>query len=267
MNASRYSLPAILLSLTTAIAAQAAQPGDALNEERQPVATAAAKAVAAPRQRSIKLKSGEFLPAGDLASNLARAKAQHPEAKPVHVIVQFDELSDAARRTELEAAGIRLLGYLPDNAFFATVPLHLPKERLQAVGIVWLGSISATDKTASSLRLNGPSDRSQKAAGTVNLWVRYFEDVAPKDAEQALQKLGARILSHVEELQRIVVNVPAGAVNAVASADEVRWVQEVPPPPVSHNDHSRQVHDWLGRPRWPGKRKSNPCERSRPARL
>src|SRR5262245_47933671 len=111
-----FGLPLLLVALTV-------NGADLNRPDRAAPPAAAAEGAAAAKL--IRLRSAAFAPAGDVDGNLARVRARHANRPVVHVIVQFDELPDNVRRGQLEAHGVKLLGYLPDNAFFASVPARV----------------------------------------------------------------------------------------------------------------------------------------------
>jgi len=68
----------------------------------------------------ILLKSRRFIPAAGIT---AAAKAKI-EAIPqrAHVLIQLERIPTIKERKELEAEGIRLLSYIPNKAWFASIP-------------------------------------------------------------------------------------------------------------------------------------------------
>jgi uncharacterized repeat protein (TIGR01451 family) len=199
----------------------------------------AAPAGAGQPGKSVRLKSEVFAPTGDVEGNLARIRARHGNRPVVHVIVQFDELPDDARRRQLEAHGVKLLGYLPDNAFFAAVPARVKGGDLQAARLRWLGAVYADDKVPERIRTQGLGVWALRAPGKVDVRVSCFADVNLNDVSAAIAGLGGELIEAVAELHRITVTIPTAALNQVTALDEVRWVEEVPPPPKPQNDGSR----------------------------
>jgi uncharacterized repeat protein (TIGR01451 family) len=187
----------------------------------------------------IRLKSEAFAPAGDVGGNLARVRARHANRAVVHVIVQFDELPDQARRAQLEGKGVRLLGYLPDNSYFASVPARVQGADLQAAGMRWAGAIYGADKTSESIRTHGFGAWALRAGDRVDVRVSCFADADLGDVSAAIAALGGETLSTAEELHRITASIPTAVFDQVTGLDDVRWVEEVPPPPKRSNDGSR----------------------------
>jgi len=142
----------------------------------------------------VRLQSGTFLGAGDPAANLALDRSVHLRPGRVHVIVQFDRIPDSTLRDQLAAAGITLLDYLPERAFFASVPTDLHASDLEAAGIRWLGAIDTADKLSPPVNAGEVGAWALHADGTADLRVKAFADVALADARPTLEALGAVVV-------------------------------------------------------------------------
>ncbi|MCG3150312.1 MAG: hypothetical protein PCFJNLEI_03795 [Verrucomicrobiae bacterium] len=198
------------------------------------VFTAAALADGKP----IRLQSQELLPAGEIVANLDRLRAAKPNHAALHVIVQFDAVPTPAQRQQLEAQGVRLLHYLPDNAFFASVDGRTPAAQLHGK-FRWLGGVEIADKMPRRVRQTGLGQWAKRAGDTVELRVKLFAGIAPATGTAAIEALGGHVLKTEAELCRLTVNLPAAKLDALADLDAVRWVEEAPPPPSTNNDGAR----------------------------
>ena len=116
--------------------------------------------------RTIRLKSEEFLPAGDAEANLDRVKAKYANRPVVHVILQFEQLPTEAQRKELRARGVKLMGYLPDHAYFASVPARVKAADLKPFRVRWAGAIYKEDKSAPRIRAEGFGGWALRPGGT-----------------------------------------------------------------------------------------------------
>ena len=226
-----------VVPLFLCVAASSLTAADPVKPDRAaPVAVAQGGGVPA---KLIRLKSEAFAPVGDIGGNLARVRARHANRAVVHVIVQFDELPDRARRAQLEAQGVKLLGYLPDNSYFASVPARVQGADLQAARLRWAGAIYDADKTPESIRAHGFGSWALRDGGRVELRVSCFADADLGDVSAAIAALGGETLTTAPELHRITASIPTAVFDKVTALDDVRWVEEVPPPPKRSNDGSR----------------------------
>ncbi len=196
--------------------------------------------LAAPlRVRPVRLKSGAFAGAGELAANLAAVWAAHPDAMTAHVLVQLDRAPDAAGRARLEQAGVKLLGPVPEGAYFARVRRAADLAQAALAGLRWLGAVYPEDKLSETLRAGAPGRWALEPDGRVNLRVWPFEDVTLLDLREALAGAGVEVTRELPDTHELQVCVAPGVVLALAGLDGVRWVEEVPPPIALFNDGLR----------------------------
>lgn len=192
-----------------------------------------------PGTRPIRLKSGTFWP--QAMSGLPKVQTLTKTTQPArrHVVIQFIALPNEHQRLQLTARGITLLDYLPENAFFASVPSLTQAAQLREAGVDWLGPVYAEDKLPTRVPTSGVGQWALRGDQTVELRVRYFADVPADFGVQALEKLGAAV-SRLDALTcQFTVLLPIARLWDLAAADWVRWVEEIPPPPMPLNDSSR----------------------------
>src|SRR5437867_10436694 len=187
----------------------------------------------------LRLQSGTFLPLGATEVNLARARAARADGSRIHAILQFDPTPNSASRETLSAMGVRLLGYLPDKAFFAGIPRGISADDLKRAGVEWAGAVYPEDKLPPRIQSSGVGFWALRADGSANLWIRYYPDVSPEDAVRDLAQFEANVVGLDEKLNRITVGALFNQIAAIAARDWVRWIEEVPPPPRTFNDGAR----------------------------
>lgn len=198
------------------------------------------------RLRPVRLKSGAFAGAGDLARNLAAACAARPGAGTVHVLVQLDPVPDPVARETLERAGVRLLGYVPERAYFAAVRADADLATAAGAGLRWLGAVYPEDKLSETLRAGTPGRWAVEPDGRVRLRVWPFEEVQLSRLRTVLEQAGFEVGRESPDTGELEVRAAPEAVPVLAGLDEVRWVEEVPPPIALFNDGLRtnlQVHE------------------------
>lgn len=196
--------------------------------------------------RPVRLKSGAFAGAGDPARNLIAARAARPGAETVHVLVQLDRVPDPVARETLERAGVRLLGYVPEQAYFAAVRVDADLAAAAGAGLRWLGAVYPEDKLSETLRAGTPGRWAVEPDGRVRLRVWPFEDVPLTRLRAVLAQAGCEVGRESPDTGELEVRAALEAVPVLAGLDEVRWVEEVPPPIALFNDGLRtnlQVHE------------------------
>ncbi len=226
------------LGLGVLVAGSLAAP---VRPDRIPVAEPAGprQLASSPALRPVRLKSGTFVGAGELAANLTAALAAAPGTDPVHVLVQFRRLPTPAEREQLAAGGIMLLDYLPERAFFVSLPRAAGSARLAAAGAQWLGPIYPEDKLSATLAAGAPGVWATLPDGTVKLRARVFADVPLTNAGAAVAGTGATVTAEIGSTRQLEIQVAPDRIGSLAALDALRWIEEVPPPIETFNDGIR----------------------------
>lgn len=144
-----------------------------------------------------------------------------------HVLLQLKGSVTEAQRAQLTARGVVLGDYVPDNAWKARVPAAGLAEIRALPFVHAIGDLLPADKVPSHVLKGDFDPRSLEADGTLNLQVSFHPDVTYAEAARALARLGvrpaqARFLSG----QRLTVRVRQDQVLALASLDEVLWLED-----------------------------------------
>lgn len=165
----------------------------------------------------IQFRTGELMPAPGIDSQL-----QSTEAQPDHILIQFWQIPDEATRNELENAGVQLLEYVPNNAWFAVATGETIRKLQQFEQIRWIGSIPPTIKIAPVLVEN--------TNGRLQVEVRIFADVQEKEAVDTFDKLEASLIEKQAGSTRYLLEINADQIPVLAGEDIVQWIDAAPPP-------------------------------------
>ena len=240
-GAARLRLLGLAVALAGAVYGDPGATASAARPERIPWVEPArtVRLASTARFRPVRLQSGAFAGAGDLTANLAAAIAPRPEALAVHVLVQFAGVPGPAERERLEAAGVVLLGYVPEGAWFASVRRAADLSAAAASGLRWLGAIYAEDKLAPTLAAGTPGGWALEPDGQLRLRVRPFEDVSWPAVRSALARVGVASPDLPTVTGEVQIRVAADAIRTLAALDELRWIEEGSPPLTTFNDGLR----------------------------
>jgi Matrixin/Glucodextranase, domain B len=153
------------------------------------------------------------------AENLIRLRTRtiHPlaEVRPVtgrHFILQFADYPGPSVRATLQKRGIRVLGYVPDNALMVAADAS---PELGQLGALWAGSMQANEKLSPDLD-TGPRNA---------FLVMMHPDVPPDAARQLLRSRGFVILDQPGLLpHHFVVIGPYRGIYSLAASDEVAYI-------------------------------------------
>jgi hypothetical protein len=189
-------------------------------------------------QYHIALKSRQFIPSPGVEPALAQELGEERDGRR-HVLLQLEDIPTDAQRAALEAAGVRLLGYIPNNAWFASLPVELSPQNSSLSQVRWMGAIQAADRISPILREGGVRQDMIDEQGQTNLEIRFFPDVSPDEALRVLGAHEATVETKLIDFHRFVVRVDAGAIDALAEEDSVQWITEASPPKTTYNDGIR----------------------------
>jgi len=180
----------------------------------------------------IQLRSRQFIPEADVKSGLDWLQTV-PDPR-VHVLLQLYGPPDSTIRARLEKSGIRLLNYIPSNAWFASIPRTLAIDDPVIPIIRWFGPILPEDKVPAELVEGAIGSWALRERNRVALEVSFFEDVDLRDVEQIIHRHGGIITGAIPAFNKMTVEVPKDAILTLAAEDSVRWIDQVPPPPTKH---------------------------------
>ncbi|MHC4610382.1 MAG: S8 family serine peptidase, partial [Planctomycetota bacterium] len=166
-----------------------------------------------------------------------------------HIVVQFDRPIGTAERTQLRAAGMNLLTYLGNQAFFASL----------ADGGVNVSDLSALPFLASVQSIERAWKLDPRIiAGDVPTWAVVAEDISGGQtvgvyvlfhgdvplhtrATATAERHGARVRDVLESVNGVVIELPLSNIGALADEDAVQWI-EWPLPRMSEiNDSNRAI--------------------------
>ncbi len=182
------------------------------------------------------------------------------------VVLQFEAPLTAAQRAALPAAGVTLLGYIHDNAYFARVDAaEFTLERVSALGnvrcvlpiqLAWkmhpdllAGRIPAYAYVAGGPPLTRDAKPDPEAkAGTLPAadavaaaYVLFHADVPlATNAVSLVLAHGGRVVGLLHSVNAAVIELPVAQFEALAAQDAVQWI-EPPLPQFTVNNNSNRA--------------------------
>lgn len=188
----------------------------------------------------IYLKSRKFRPQNDSMVMLRHAFSMQANTSVprAHVLVQFKQLPGKKERNDLEGFGLKLLSYVPNNAWLASIDKNSVGQIATLHNVRWIGMLEPEDKISPSILKQGVAKWSRNADNTVNITVLTFRDIEPAYSRQVLGKYGKITKEYVKE-NRWVLMLPENGITPLAREDIVQWIENLPPPRTPFNDGLR----------------------------
>ena len=165
-----------------------------------------------------------------------------------HVVVHFDRTPGRARRVSLAGAGVSLLSYLGDHAYFAA----LDRRGLDVASVLRDGSIRRVEPILPEWKLDGrlaagavPAwavTRGRDGAAAVAVCVIFHADVAlVPDALAIARRHGAIVRSLLHTVNGLVIELPQANVARLVAEDAVQWIEPPLPAFSEVNDSNRVI--------------------------
>lgn len=185
---------------------------------------------------TIKFSTGYFEPA-PLAAPSALAASSMADK---HLLLQFEQPLTDADRARLEAEGIELLQYVPNNTWIVRLSSPLSTSAYQSNDIRWMGTIEPQQKVARQIAEGRIPESARRGGNLVQFAVVVHADEDPNAwAEQFRTQYGAEIIG-VEPFARIIdLIMPEGSFASMAEIDAVQWIEPALPVPQEHNNGCR----------------------------
>jgi hypothetical protein len=95
------------------------------------------------------------------------------------------------------------MGYLPDHAYFASVPARVKAADLKPFRVSWAGAIYKEDKSAPRIRAEGFGGWALRPGGNVELQLNCFEDADLGEMAASIAAAGGQVVSTMPELNRV----------------------------------------------------------------
>lgn len=183
-----------------------------------------------------------FIPnAGDYGLALD-VLSQNQSSGSVHMWVQFERTGNEAWRQQLSAEGIRLLNYVPNNAWIASVSTSLTAADFQRLGIRWAGPLRLVDKVSQRVLRGGEESPWVDYQGNTKIYVVQFHKDVEFDAGSALLASYPHTPgSRIKALNAQILAMDPGQVETLAQEEEVKWISLLPPPLEGVNDQVRSA--------------------------
>ncbi len=199
---------------------------------------------------AIQFRSGPYQPVAQTPQQIEAAVAAAAAGQEGrHVVVQFGGPIDGAQRKQLAGAGLRLLRYLPDDAYFAVLSDH----GIDAAAIGATPGIRAIEPVRREWKLDPRilagdppawavvSKGDAGLPGDVAVYALFHPDVPLARAVEVAQAFGANVRDRLESINGLVLELPRAAVEPLADDDAVQWIEWPLPRMSPVNDSNRAI--------------------------
>lgn len=158
----------------------------------------------------------------------------------MHVLLQLSRIPEATERAQLARLGVELHDYIPEGAWIAALPGRSLPALAEHEGVTFLKLWGPQDKLHPDLTRGqvGPWAVDDKS-GLVNLFLFLHKDVDLSAARGLIQRHGGLPVQEWISDHAWSCWLPREAVTALASLEDVYWLEVYPPPLEPTNDGAR----------------------------
>jgi len=193
---------------------------------------------------NIHFKSGSVIPENNSDEYLTSfsISAELTFANQFFKIIQFDRIPDGEVRISLENAGVKLLDYLPNYAYFASFSSDFNTEELMDIGIRSIVDIEPNYKLTPVIIEENYPDHAILEDGKISLLVSYYSNINPEVTVNALRSEGFNIIDRDDFGAYVNISAPLTDIMRIADLPYVVYIEPVYPIPEPENFTGRTMH-------------------------
>lgn len=150
-------------------------------------------------------------------------------------IIQFNEVPGETERKIMEANGIRLLSYLPENAFVASFPMDIDPIKFSQINARSIVPLDIKYKIEPSLYDKVYPYWALKDGNKIDLTVMYQKDILPETMRTELVRGGIEVISSYDFSQMMNVRISIDNIEKFSASPFILWVEAIEPPAEAEN--------------------------------
>jgi hypothetical protein len=181
---------------------------------------------------SINLKSGTIQPPQNIRALIKDQSALSPAKFNDHyyVVIQFKQVPSAQQKVKLHDLNIRLIDYLPQNAYTAAIPVSLSFTCLKKLSANSIFYLEREQKLSSSVIARYNKNVGKHHITFIDVNVQTYEAFSPSKLEEDISNLQSIILSHQPVYRTLTVRAPIHNLYELAALPFVQWIELIAPP-------------------------------------
>ena len=200
-----------------------------------------AQTASAEQHYTILFKSGTYTPAVETLS-IDSVTAQWSANTKWYGAIQFFNLPSDEIRKELSAAGISMVGYVPNYTYLVVVNGKPTLDLLKRAGVRSVFALEVAHKME-PLMMNGLYPAwAEVAPDQLDVSVEMFEPMTALSIQEELAGLKYEWLSQEPQFNRITIRIPKSQLAQLANVASVLWIEAIAPPVKEENVPGKNLH-------------------------
>jgi len=158
-----------------------------------------------------------------------------------HILIQFNKTPDKQIREYLNDNDINLLSYIPNNAWYVSIP-HNKLNNLSTKSFIHsIDLIQPNDKVSPYIREGKFFSWAFDDHNRMLLIVKFFDDIQLRYGEEIITGYNGVVYNKLESINSLVARVNINTIYQLSNEDEIQWVEQIPPLPEDELDQSTSL--------------------------
>ena len=190
----------------------------------------------------VKLNSGTITLTPNLTEFVASPNLTKDEqnAQQYYRYVQFNNIPNDAKLTQIKQSGLRLLEYIPNKTYIAAFPKNYNRQLLHNFGVRAVQPIATTHKVQKSLTENIPGWA--LSGNNVDVVITLHEKMPKSELLSYFFRRGLKVLKVYEDYKIAYVRIPQSAISSVADLPFVAAMEAIGDPGTPEDRRGRALH-------------------------
>ncbi len=155
--------------------------------------------------------------------------------------LQFETIPTLEEQQRLAASGIRLLEYIPNKVYVASLARSMDFSTLERLGVRSIMPLETTYKTGTRLE-QGDYPTWAMEGPYLTVTVQYYKDIAARAAVERLGQLGLAVGTRMDHAHILEVQLLPSQLPTLIQAPFIRYVDIAPEPGTPESDDGRHLH-------------------------
>lgn len=157
-----------------------------------------------------------------------------------YCVLQFRSIPTTEQRAAIDASGIHLMDYLPDNAYFASIPENFDPADLPGLGVRAVLRPDRNFRFSPDLLAHKYPDHALHN-GAVDLRVSLYDDIEKSEVLADLSQRATVIGPNINQ-KEVEIRVPYDEVDDLIDLPYLSYLMAVPPAPTPDDFEGRSLH-------------------------
>lgn len=155
--------------------------------------------------------------------------------------MQFYQIPNQNEQDAIRNSGVELINYITKNTYIVKLNTAVSKTDLINNGVRGLISISSAMKISEAVR-NGDYNPWAIEGTKAKLTLIAYDNVDMEAVIAKLQGDGVQIITHYRGYPVLDIAVSMDQVENISNNDFVKWIEEIPAPPVKEDTRGKSLH-------------------------